>query len=539
MRDARMESLTRSERRLVWVACLVPFASSLALILWYWPGALPQDNASGVWTALAQDLARGIFYRPTADAFGFGGTRYMPLFFALHAGLIRLSIDPVTAGVALSLASAVLFDVAVLVALRELGVEWRVAIPLSILTHATVAFQLLTLQVKGDFLAAALNMWGICLGLRYARRPTAPLFAACVLAFLGAFLTKFTTVGGAVAVCGWLYWQRGPRPALALAGTLGGLALGSLTIIQWASDGRALSSFAAVAAGGMGPAYALGAPLWFLRVAAQDPVSLIALAGASVYAVARFREGSPGFAASYFMLAAGLTILIFTSPGTDTNHFLDVLGAAALLFGDQLTRAPRRAWLAVGVPAVVAGVTAATWSPGMISVRSAIERDGRAPRHEGADIAARLGPAAHDLLSENPIVPVMLGQRPRVLDPFNLRLLARERPEVAREFRRRMDADSFGAVVLSDYTGADPLHAPAALQACTASDGARCYGDVVFPPGFLPLLERDYVLSFVEPPFVVYTPRRGLTVQGILRGRADPPGRRITPPRAARSRPRA
>src|SRR2546422_2590216 len=98
MRDARMDSLTRSERRLVWVACLVPFASSLALILWYWPGSLPQDNASGVWTALAQDLARGIFYRPTADAFGFGGTRYMPLFFALHAGLIRLSGDPVTAG---------------------------------------------------------------------------------------------------------------------------------------------------------------------------------------------------------------------------------------------------------------------------------------------------------------------------------------------------------------------------------------------------------------------------------------------------------
>src|SRR2546422_2943002 len=110
MRDARMDSLTRSERRLVWVACLVPSASSLALILWYWPGSLPQDNASGVWTALAQDLARGIFYRPTADAFGFGGTRYMPLFFALHAGLIRLSVDPVTAGVALLPAPAALFD---------------------------------------------------------------------------------------------------------------------------------------------------------------------------------------------------------------------------------------------------------------------------------------------------------------------------------------------------------------------------------------------------------------------------------------------
>ena len=162
MRDARMDSLTRSERRLVWVACLVPFASSLALILWYWPGSLPQDNASGVWTALAQDLARGIFYRPTADAFGFGGTRYMPLFFALHAGLIRLSVDPVTAGVALSLASAALFDLALLLALRELDVEWTLAIPLSILTHATVAFQLLTIQVKGDHKREANEQMLVC-----------------------------------------------------------------------------------------------------------------------------------------------------------------------------------------------------------------------------------------------------------------------------------------------------------------------------------------------------------------------------------------
>src|SRR5437773_8805510 len=126
-----MQSLTETERWLIRIGCLVPFISSIALMAWYWPGSLPQDSSSGVWTALAQDLARGIFYRPTADAFGFGGTRYMPLFFALHAGLIRLSVDPVTAGVALSLASAALFDLALLLAMRELDVEWTLAIPLS------------------------------------------------------------------------------------------------------------------------------------------------------------------------------------------------------------------------------------------------------------------------------------------------------------------------------------------------------------------------------------------------------------------------
>ena len=166
MRVGLMPCLSQLERRGIWIGCLAILASSVVLILWYWPGSLPQDNASGVWTALAQDLARGIFYRPTADVFGFGGTRYMPLFFVLHASLIRLSLDPVAAGVTMTLASAVLFDLAVLSVLRELGVEWSVAAPLSVLAHAAVAFQVLTLQVKGDFLAGALNLWGVYLGLR-------------------------------------------------------------------------------------------------------------------------------------------------------------------------------------------------------------------------------------------------------------------------------------------------------------------------------------------------------------------------------------
>src|SRR6266568_7749544 len=178
MRVALMPCLSQPERRGIWIGCLAILASSVVLILWYWPGSLPQDNASGVWTALAQDFARGVFYRPTADAFGFGGTRYMPLFFVLHGSLIRLSLDPVAAGLILTVASLALFDIALCFTLHELGVEWSLAFPLCVLAHAAVSFQVLSLQVKGDFLAAALNMWGICFGLRYARRASGLSFWA-------------------------------------------------------------------------------------------------------------------------------------------------------------------------------------------------------------------------------------------------------------------------------------------------------------------------------------------------------------------------
>ena len=504
-----MNSLSQVQRRLIWIGCLVPFIGSIALMLWYWPGSLPQDSASGVWTALAQDFARGIFYRPTADAYGFGGTRYMPLFFVLHGTLIRFSLDPVVAGLVLTVASIVLFDLALLCCSRALGVAWSLAVPLSVLCHAAVSFQLLSLQVKGDLLAAALNLWGIYFGLRYARARSPLVLCCCAGALLGAFLTKFTALLGAVAVCAWLIRRGERRQAVALAALLAALAAGALALIQWASDGRALASFRAVASGGARPGYALGAPLWFLLVALQDPVFLIIVAVAAVYAAALVRNARVSFPVGYFLLAAAGTLAIFTSPGTDSNHFTDLLGAAVLLLGWQLTfeAGPPSPRPAVALAVALAGLTALTWVPGMISIKSLIEKGGRPERWKVAAIVQALGPQRHDLLSENPILPVMAGQRPRVLDPFNLRLLARERPDVAAEFTRRMSDASFGAVVLVDFTGSDRAHIPAALRACTASDGDRCYGGVVFPPGFLDLLEREYVLRFVERPFVVYEPR--------------------------------
>src|SRR5438093_11946010 len=207
-----MASLSPTRRRLLWIGCLVPFLGSIALMAWYWPGALPQDSSSGVWTALAQDFPKGVFYRATVSAFGFGGTRYMPLFLVLHGALIRLAIDPVTAVIVLPVLTMLLCDVGLWLVLCELGVDWSVALPLALLPHAAVSFQLLSLQVKGDFLAAALTLWGIWCGLRYARRRSARWLVACVLCFLGAFLTKLTAVAGAVLICGWL-WERKDRRA--------------------------------------------------------------------------------------------------------------------------------------------------------------------------------------------------------------------------------------------------------------------------------------------------------------------------------------
>src|SRR5438046_6086675 len=168
----------------------------------------------------------------------FRSTRYMPLFFVLHGALIRLALDPVTAGIVLTVVTMLLCDVGLWLVLCELGVDWTVALPLALLPHAAVSFQLLSLQVKGDFLAAALSLWGLWCGLRYARYRATPWLVASVLAFLGAFLTKFTALAGAALVCSWLWSRRDRRAALTLGGMLALLAGAAPAVLYQASRAR-------------------------------------------------------------------------------------------------------------------------------------------------------------------------------------------------------------------------------------------------------------------------------------------------------------
>ena len=64
---------------------------------------------SGTWIGLAMDFSDGIFYRPLfSDEIGFGGTRYFPLFFSIHALLIKLFGMPIISGHIVSIFSGLL-----------------------------------------------------------------------------------------------------------------------------------------------------------------------------------------------------------------------------------------------------------------------------------------------------------------------------------------------------------------------------------------------------------------------------------------------
>jgi hypothetical protein len=58
-----------------------------------WPREAHLSYAEGIWIGLASDAAHGVFYRPLDGPLGYGGTRYLPLFFVAHGGLICPEIE--------------------------------------------------------------------------------------------------------------------------------------------------------------------------------------------------------------------------------------------------------------------------------------------------------------------------------------------------------------------------------------------------------------------------------------------------------------
>src|SRR5271170_6385663 len=65
------------------------------------------NHPAGVLIAMAADLKHGVFYRPLFGPLGYGGTRYFPLYFALHAGLMKLGLPVLLSAYLLSAAAMI------------------------------------------------------------------------------------------------------------------------------------------------------------------------------------------------------------------------------------------------------------------------------------------------------------------------------------------------------------------------------------------------------------------------------------------------
>jgi hypothetical protein len=446
----------RAERLFLWLTAALAIATALRMPA-AWESGNALNHVSGAWMTLADDLARGTLYRPLHDGAGlYGGTRFFPLVFALHAGLAEAGLGLVAAGYALSAAAGGALVLGAFVFLRRLGLSRAPALAFGALALAGFAAQHGLSSARGDLLPVALSALGLA-ALLPAPTPRRILASALLLAL--AFAAKPTALTAAGAAVAFLVLRRARAAAAALAVATAALGAAAVLATDALSGGRFLAVLRASATGGGDLGHALRAPLRLAhQLAVADPPGLVLLAGAALAlgaaATARARGAratEPAAAplllpALWLAAAAAGAVVVFASPGTGANHLVEGEVAAALV----LAAAARARGGAARVARAVAPIAAAA---GIVLAAATWRADAEGSRlAEIRAVAAALPPGR--VVSEDPLVPLLAGARPVLLDPWMLRVAAAGEPALTDGLRRGLAGGDYAAVILLEDLGA-------------------------------------------------------------------------------------
>ena len=442
--------------------------------------------ASGVMITMAADLTRATFYRPLFGPAGYGGTRYFPLYFSLQALLIKLGMPVLASAYLISAAAVVLLVWGTFRLLRELGAERWLAACAAVILLASSSVQMALTTPQADGLAAALNIWGLVLVARSAQNRRS-IFPAALL-FTLAWSAKVTTVFGVAAAIVWLALAGHKRIAWRLAlQTACGYAVVA-AIMMLASRGRVLEIFRACASGGTNLQFLIAAPVRMEAMALYTDPILLPFAGLALLGLFSWNRlrSLPGL---LLITTLAITIFIFGSPGTAQNHLLDLQVAAVILLAMWVATAPPlRRQLGVCVLALL------TLAGGFLLVRHLRTWSRWYHPHQFQQVIAAAGAGRSPILAENPIIPVLVGQQPYVLDPWMVQLLRTHFPGFQQPLLERVRRQEFAAVVLT--TGA------------ISEEGAQEWFDNnAFGPGFVEALREHYTLSQVIARDRIYLPK--------------------------------
>lgn len=436
------------------------------------------NHVSGAWAALADDVAHGVVYRPLVSSLGYGGTRYFPGYFLLHGLLVKLGLSLRAAGHLLSMASAAAIVVGGAQGLRWRGAPAALAWSVGVLTLMSRTAFMGIAGTRGDLLPVALGVWGLALTARGSARALGG--AAFVLSV--GMLTK-PTLGWALLAAVVALWFRGQRlAALKLGAGTSALTATGMLAVSWASHGQWLPSFAACAAGGGIAVKNLVEALGYAR---QGELAWI-LGGFALSAL-RGRRALEDPMSTGVLACVPSTLFALSSKGTHVNLLVDASVTGALAVGAALAgELPERAWALLWLPlATCFGISELFLLHGMTLQRGELERAVAAvPRGEAP------------LLSEQPWIPLLAGERAYLLDAYALPQTRRASSAVDSDFLLAIDEQRFRAVILLGRVEATPFW----------------YDRVQFGRGFAEHLLASYRFVGVAGGHAFYMPRGGKNV---------------------------
>jgi hypothetical protein len=344
--DAVMAGSNKSPNRKGLVGLLVGLAFLLVaayggVAMW---GASEFTQPEGIIATQVRALAReGTLYY-SLQQYPYTVCAYMPVFYGLAAGLVKLGLPPLLGGRAVSLLALV----------AVLGLVWRLV---ALYTGRRLAAWLglglagVTQLLVGWGTTGQVDMLGLAFSLaafhQYARfevEGRESLDWAAGLAVAGLF-TKQTFLAAPAAIFVLLLLAV-PRRAARFAFLVGGV--GGLTVlgVNWLLDGRFLTN---TVFANMNPFawYKLQQPLEYLGVVLA-PLVLVVLAGARASFGGAMR-------APFVYLGLAFTVFLLTAPkvGADSNYLIEtaallVIGACCALQAlryFELTAAGSKSWV--------------------------------------------------------------------------------------------------------------------------------------------------------------------------------------------------
>jgi len=442
------------------------------------------DPTAGTWTAAAIDARDGTLYRPIESPLGYGGSRYAPLHIVLQAGLMRAGMGPVAAGYLLDLFGIMLVVAGLYALLRKLKVPPLTAAAFAPFVLAAYCYNTTAAGVKGDLIPAGLNLWGLAAIVAMKPGRSVSLLIIAALSFVLAIATKLTSVFGGLTAIIWFLSQKDARNAVMLAAIwLIGIAI-AVALTQWASDGRALHIFRLCAAGGGGLRALVHGPHRMISDAIHNDRVFVCFWLLAAILIA-MRGSWLSIPTILFVITTLGTIAIYGSPGTNCNHLVDLQAAAVLVIATNFTAGRDLAYGAAVAATAIVFISAINSGVKAVSIL----HENRHGKMLAALADANQSTVAGPLLAENPILPILQGERPYMLDSFMFRVIWWQDSAITAGFWSDLSNRRFRAVILSSSPG-DP----------TRSDGS-------FGPLFVELLQKNYDLKGVHGDLWVYLPK--------------------------------
>ena len=458
LREAHPGASSRDRWTPQWLSWALIAAAGLVFLAWLFLAAshvddrYQLDHVSGARMALAQRFNDGTLYPELYDGRLYGGTRFMPIPIVVHGLVARLTGEYVLSGKLVGYAFMAALAATMFVLLRRLRcpTAFAVALPALVLTTDTGLSG--SMNTRADVLPMLLQVIAVAIVASIPRR--APTIAAGALAGL-AFMSKLSAVWAPLAIVIWLFARdrkRLPVFAATFAATAGAL-LALFTVI---TDGRVLENVFGLSTSGItGLRSILLTPYRFVHLMVDQMTTawaVIPLVGLAVWMSVGSRAVSIWLVS--LLCALAVVLVVLTDVGTGFNQLIDIVVLIAIVIGEFVGRLQdgragiERATAGVLQTGVALALLWVTLSGLAVTFGPDVETTLQGEVSFDREPLAALETSPRSVLSDDPYVPVSLGQVPVVLDAFMLPRLADEHPDAIPDLVERIDAHEFDLIVL-------------------------------------------------------------------------------------------